>query len=244
MRSLPLKWFPRSVVSAQRWGWVPTRMGSYLRMRAWCVRACARVRLCACVACACVLVWASACTCGCPSACMGACLRICLQACVHGYECASVRGCVLGPLRAWAGAWVRACVHGCLCVWVPTCLHICVFIHISVLDCSLPGILQPGIAISFSRASAWQGAPEVNSHIIYNSGFPQPLAVNPANVSVLPACSCVAHDGMLFQDLAWDRQGLPSGKPWCLHLCRWLRALSLVVKLGKWGLAGLWDAAE
>ena len=93
-------------------------------------------------------------------------------------------------------------MHGCLCVWVPACLHICVFIHISVFDCSLPGIRQPGIAISFSRASAWQGAPEVNSHIIYNSGFPQPLAVNPANVSVLPACSCVAHDGMLFQDLA------------------------------------------
>ena len=138
MRSLPLNWFRRSAVSAQWWGWVPTSMGSYLRMRALCVHACVRL-------------WcAHACMCGRPRVCMGARVR----AWVHVYVCDSRHVCVCGcvaacvsvRLHAWPPACVSgclsACVHGCLCVWVPACLHACVFSHVSVFNCSLPGILQ------------------------------------------------------------------------------------------------------
>lgn len=162
---LPLNWFRRSAVSAQRSGWVPTSMGSYVRMRAWCERACVRL-------------WcAHACLCGRLRACVDARVGAWVRVCVCGCVCGCVAACVSVWLHAWAPACVSrslsACVHVRLCVWVPACLHACVFSHVSVFDCSLPGILQPSIAISFSMASAWQGSPEVNSHIIGNPGFPQ-----------------------------------------------------------------------
>ena len=125
---------------------------------------------------------AHACLCGHPRACVGArvraWVRVYVCACVHVCVRAWLRGCVRGAwLRAWppacVGGCLSACVHGRLCMWVPACLHACKFSHISVFDCSLPGILQPSIAIFFSMASARQGSPEVNSYTIGNPGFPQ-----------------------------------------------------------------------
>ena len=142
-----------------------------------------------------------------------ACVRVCMRVCMRAF----VAACMCAWLRVWPPACVSvclsACMHGRLGSWVPACLHACMLSHVPVFDCSLPGILQTSVAVSFSRASAWQGSPEVNSRTIGNPGFPQPPAVKPANVSVLPACSSIAHDGMLFQDLAGDRQRPPSGKP-------------------------------
>ena len=128
-----------------------------------------RARLCACA-----LVCVSGVR---MRACLGVRMHVWVPECVHGCVsmymlagmCARVRMCQC----AWLRAWASACVSGRLYVWLPACLHICVFIHISVFDCSLPGILQPSIAIFFSMASARQGSPEVNSYTIGNPGFPQ-----------------------------------------------------------------------
>ena len=57
-------------------------------------------------------------------------------------------------MGVWLHAWVPACVSGCLSACVHGCLHACVFSHVPVFDYSLPGILQTGIPISFSRVSA------------------------------------------------------------------------------------------
>ena len=85
-----------------------------------------------------------------------ACVRVCMRVCMRAF----VAACMCAWLRVWPPACVSvclsACMHGRLGSWVPVCLHACMFSHVPVFDCSLPGILQTSIAISFSRASAWQ----------------------------------------------------------------------------------------
>ena len=116
------------------------------------------------------------------------CVYVC--ACVRVCMCAFVAACVCAWLRVWPPTCVSgclsACMHGRLGSWVPACLHTYMFSHVPVFDCSLPGILQPSIAISFSRASAWQESPEVNSHTIGNPGFPSPSSETCQRVR--PAC--------------------------------------------------------
>ena len=93
-------------------------------------------------------------------------MRACVGICEHMRVPERLRGCVGTYVLACVGAWLRAwppacvsgclslCVHGRLCAWVPALLHACMFSQVPVFECSLPGILQPSIAISFSRASA------------------------------------------------------------------------------------------
>ena len=94
-----------------------------------------RARLCASVVCACVLVWASTCMCGCPSGCMGACLRMCLHACVRVWVHVWVRGCMHECTAACLAASMCKRVPECMRAWVPVCVGACMLARVCVQPC-------------------------------------------------------------------------------------------------------------
>lgn len=93
-----------------------------------CAHACVvRARLCASVVCACVLVWASACMCGCPSGCMGACVRVWVHV--------RVRGCMRECTAACLGACMCKQVPECMRAWAPVCVGACMLARVCVQPC-------------------------------------------------------------------------------------------------------------